>query len=152
MPRRTALVPLVLLLSSACIGSLISGDHAMEKTREEVDDPPDNAIVLDFDRLQSSDESLLQAMESYVPSVQVNHSNTLTELCPRVSLRGPLTGSHYSNPLVYVNGTRMTNTCVLRNLRTVDLEQVELYPTGFTSRSGYVTHPHGLILVFSRRI
>lgn len=152
MPRRSAaFLPLISLAAAACILPN-PGDHAMEATREEIGDTPDNAIVLDFEELQRSDESLLQAMESYVPSVQVNHSNTLTELCPRVSLRGPLTGSHYSNPLVYLNGTRMTNTCVLRNLRTVDLEQVELYPTGFTQRSGYVTHPHGLILVFSRRI
>jgi len=29
-----------------------------------------------------------------------------------------------------------------------DVESVEIYPMGFTTRPGYASHAHGLILVF----
>lgn len=154
MPRRALHLPLLFLLSAACFATSPAGDDAVEATEEEIADTPDNAIVLDYERLHRTDDWLLQAMESYIPQVRVNYNpgTTAGDRCPLVSLRGPLTGTALSNPLVYLNGTRMTNTCILTRIRTGELERVEIYPSGFTARSGYVTHPHGLILVFSRRI
>jgi len=41
-----------------------------------------------------------------------------------------------------------TDTCILESLRAQDVESVEIYPMGFTTRPGYASHAHGLILVF----
>jgi hypothetical protein len=62
-----------------------------------------------------------------------------------VSVQGELT-----NPHVYVDGTRTTDTCILETLRAEDVERIEVYPQGFTTRPGYGTHANGLILVFMR--
>lgn len=70
--------------------------------------------------------------------------------CPRIALRGPLVGGSLSNPAVYVDGTRTTNTCVLSSLNTDDVDRVEVYASGHTDRPGYGNHPQGLILVFMR--
>ena len=67
-----------------------------------------------------------------------------------MTLRSAVTFQGVVNPHVYVDGTRATDTCVLESLRTVDVERVEVYPQGFTTRPGYGTHAHGLILVFMR--
>jgi hypothetical protein len=55
-----------------------------------------------------------------------------------------------TDPLVYLDGTRTRDTCILEQLRATDVERVEIYPMGVTTRPGYSTHPHGLILVFMR--
>ena len=70
--------------------------------------------------------------------------------CPQVNLRSHATFKTVVNPHVYVDGTRITDTCILESLRTRDVESVEVYPMGYTKRPGYGTHAHGLILVFMR--
>jgi hypothetical protein len=86
-------------------------------------------------------------MSGKVPNFRVRRS---TGECPEISLRNHVSSPTPVNPPVYVDGTRTTDTCILESLRTADVERVEVYPQGFTTRPGYRTHAYGLILVFMR--
>lgn len=141
----------VALLVAAC-ASMQGGDHAEETTEREASDVPGNALVVGFEDLQDSQGRLLDALVSHVPGITVSiPSGGREKTCPRISLRGPLVGNQLSNPGVYIDGTRTSDTCSIARMVTHNVERVELYPSGSTSRSGYATHPHGLILVFTRR-
>lgn len=155
--RRLRLVPAALLpfLLAACLGNPPPPDGGMggEAARAERAEAPEDAIIVDRDALARSDDQLLYVLLGRVPSVTADYEpGGLGDRCPRVSLRGPLVGTSLSNPVVYVNGTRTSDTCVLVNMRSTEIDWVELYPRGTTRRPGYVTHPHGLILIFTRRI
>ena len=68
--------------------------------------------------------------------------------CPSVQLRGRKSLFGSSDPVVYVDGARAANSCVLEMLSTRDISRVEVYPMGVSNRPGYQVHPNGLILVF----
>lgn len=140
-------------LSLALAGCASTGDHAEEATKRDTASTPGNAIVVGFETLREAEgKRLIDVLTDEVPQMRVRlNPQARGERCPRISLRGPITGTSFSNPEVYINGTRTSDTCSLTNLSTSNIERVELYPTGNTSRSGYVTHPHGLILIFTRR-
>ena len=70
--------------------------------------------------------------------------------CPSVELRGRKSIFGSNSPLVYVDGVRTANSCILEMLSTDDLSRVEVYPMGVTHRPGYDGSPNGLILVFVR--
>ena len=73
-----------------------------------------------------------------------------TEGCPRIVMRGGLGRSQVAEALVYLDGQRMSDTCVLDGLNASSLERIEAYPSGVTQRPGYTTNTGGLILVFSK--
>jgi len=60
-----------------------------------------------------------------------------------------VTGS--SDPDVYVDGTRTVDTCPLVTLQAIEASRIEIYPLGVTSRPGYPSRGHGLILIFLQR-
>jgi hypothetical protein len=106
-----------------------------------------NSFVLDRTQLGEIEGTLLGAMIGRVPGLRVDKSF----VCPALSLRGSASSvPGITDPLVYVDGTRTMDTCVLEMLRAADVERVEVYPMGVTSRPGYRGHGHGLILVFMR--
>jgi hypothetical protein len=47
-----------------------------------------------------------------------------------------------------VDGQRATNTCVLDMVNSLDLDRVEIYPSG--QPRGYLSDPYGVILMFLR--
>lgn len=104
------------------------------------------AVVLSGPALEDGAGSVLGAMTGKVPSLRVHQTGG----CPEITLRSYVSYVGISNPHVYVDGTRATDTCVLESLRTNDVQRVEVYPQGFTRRPGYGTHAPGLILVFMR--
>jgi hypothetical protein len=104
-------------------------------------------IVLSGTALVNAPGSLIAAMSGKVPNFRVRRHRGD---CPDVTLRGHVSLQHTNNPHVYVDGTRSTDTCVLETIRTDDVERIEVYPRGFTTRPGYGTHAAGLILVFMR--
>lgn len=105
------------------------------------------AIIISGVALDDGPGSILSAIQGKVPSFRVQRPSGE---CPRISLRNFVTFQSVVNPHVYVDGTRTTGTCILESLRTQDVESVEVYPMGVTSRPGYSPHAHGLILVFMR--
>jgi hypothetical protein len=104
-------------------------------------------IVLDESTLaQLSGSSVLDAIKLRLPQVR---TFATTGGCPGVLLRGPDRMMGTSNPDVYVDHSHMLDTCILAALRATDLRRVEVYPLGVTSRPGYTTGAHGLILIFT---
>ena len=71
--------------------------------------------------------------------------------CPRIMFRGRTSGRNQGNPSVYVDGTRMQDTCILSQINVADVDRVEVLPSGDTSRAGIQRNPAGLILVFRLR-
>lgn len=130
---------------AGCFGTgRFSGDT--RHLREEGRSAGPNAIVLEGKDLGDRRGSLLDAMVGRVPILKVNRAHP----CPALALRGQNTVPGVTEPKVYVDGTRAQDTCVLTGLRAVDVERVEIYPLGVTSRPGYDMHSRGLILVFLR--
>jgi len=95
--------------------------------------------------LQEYGGSLLAFLYGRVSGMEIDYSSIP---CPSIQIRGrkSLVGS--TDPLVYVDGARAVNSCVLEMLFTRDVRSVEVYPMGVSNRPGYQTHPNGLILVF----
>jgi hypothetical protein len=107
------------------------------------------AFVLTGVALEDGPGSVIAALAGKVPNFRI-HGQRVQAECPVITLRNAVTFRDVVNPHVYVDGTRATDTCVLEQLRTIDVERVEVYPMGFTRRPGYGMHAHGLILVFMR--
>lgn len=109
---------------------------------------PTSAIVITAADLAAGNRPLLEVMRQRIPGMQV----TQTEGCPNIVLRGRSTVTTSSAPAIYVDGNQSSNTCILNELRTVDLDQVEIYPGGVPPRGGYRAHPYGVILIFIKRV
>jgi hypothetical protein len=68
-----------------------------------------------------------------------------------IELRGKDSVEGNNEPDVYVDGTRTTDTCPLVTIQAVQTERIEVYAMGMTSRPGYPSSGHGLILIFLSR-
>lgn len=131
------------LLTASC--ATFGGNKEKEEVKDGVSFER-GAVILSGSALHDGSGSVLGAMTGKVPSLRVHQ----TDGCPEISLRNYVSYVGLSNPHVYVDGTRATDTCVLESLRTNDVQRVEVYPQGVTRRPGYGTHAPGLILVFMR--
>lgn len=135
----------VLLISglafSACGGARWVGDDV-----GGVRGQPGGTVV-SGEALRDGSGSVLETLRGKVPGLRIRSD---AGPCPRITLRNDASFQTQVNPLVYVDGTRAMDTCVLESLRGRDVEMVEIYPTGVTTRPGYDMHGHGLILVFLR--
>lgn len=105
------------------------------------------AIILTGTALTDGPGTVLAALSGKVPNFKVRRR---TGQCPQITLRGHTSFEGLESPYVYVDGTRAMDTCVLETLQTGDVERVEVYPQGVTTRPGYGTQATGLILVFMR--
>lgn len=89
--------------------------------------------------------NLLSYLQGRISGMTVDQG---ADVCPKVTLRGQRSIFGNNDPVVYVDGARTANSCVLESLYTGDLRRVEVYPFGVSHRPGYEAHPNGLILVF----
>lgn len=105
------------------------------------------AFVLSGAALDDGRGTVLDAMAGKIPNFRVRRSGAE---CPAIALRRAFGTRLPSSPNVYVDGTRSTDTCILDMLSNKDVDRVEVYPLGFTTRPGYGRSAHGLILVFMR--
>ena len=135
------------------LSMLAHGCAALGRGGSRDDDAPPGvtqergAIVLTGSALSDGAGFVLAALTGKVPNMRVRQ---YSGECPQITLRSHVSFEGIVNPHVYVDGTRATDTCILETIRTSDVERVEVYPQGFTTRPGYGTHAHGLILVFLR--
>lgn len=109
---------------------------------------PTGATVITGADLAAMNRPLLDVMRQRIPGMQVSQTGG----CPEIVLRGKSTLTTSSSPAIYVDGNQSSNTCILNELRTVDLDQVEVYPGGVAPRAGYRAHPYGVILIFIKRV
>ena len=133
------------LLSIVIMACAKSHSGAAAPSGDGDHDQASGGFVLSGRALEDGQGSLLSAMRGKVPNLRVIGSS---RRCPQISLRSHTTFETFVEPHVYVDGTRATDTCILESLRSRDVGSVEFYPMGFTTRTGYGTHAHGLIMVF----
>ena len=91
--------------------------------------------------------NLLDALRTRVPTMAVS---TRSGECPRIVFRG-VRSQNQGNPSVYVDGTRMLDTCVLTQIPAADVDYVEVHPSSASSPPGIQRNPFGLILVYRLR-
>jgi hypothetical protein len=138
------ILPGVLVVLSGC-ASLRKGERSQPQEGVFFER---GAIILTGSALTDGPGTVLAAMSGKVPNFRVQRR---ADRCPEITLRNNVSfQSGDVSPHVYVDGTRSTDTCILETLRADDVQRVEVYPQGFTTRPGYGTHAHGLILVFMR--
>jgi len=94
--------------------------------------------------------TILDVIRHSMPQLRIAGYTQYTR-CPMVELRGRDSMEGNNNPDVYVDGTRTTDTCPLVTIQAVSTERIEVYPLGMTSRPGYPSGGHGLILIFLAR-
>jgi hypothetical protein len=150
--QRSRSVPSVLALSLLSWGCRTTRpfDRSTEPGGKPL--PPTTAgAVIIFGQALSADPGLtvLDAIRRAMPQLRV--SDWSRNHCPQVQLRGKDSVAGSSDPDVYVDGTRTVDTCPLVTLQAVETRRIEVYPHGVTSRPGYPSSGHGLILIFVER-
>lgn len=88
--------------------------------------------------------NLLEALSTRLPTMRVTREGSG---CPRIVFRGQRSSLRQGNPSVYVDGTLMTDTCILLLITASDVEYVEVFPSGISSGAGAQRNPFGAILV-----
>ena len=103
-------------------------------------------------RALSADPSrtVLDVIRYRMPQLRIAGWTPYTR-CPLLEMRGKDSVEGTNNPDVYVDGTRTTDTCPLVTIQAVSTDRIEVYPMGMTSRPGYPSSGHGLILIFLAR-
>ncbi len=103
-------------------------------------------------RALSTDPSrtVLDVIRHAMPQLRITGWTPYTR-CPMLELRGKDSMQGSNDPDVYVDGTRTSDTCPLVTIQAASTERVEVYPLGMTSRPGYPSGGHGLILIFLAR-
>ena len=94
--------------------------------------------------------TILDVIRRSMPQLRITGWTPYTR-CPMLEMRGKDSMQGSNDPDVYVDGTRTTDTCPLITIQAVSTERVEVYPLGMTSRPGYPSSGHGLILIFLAR-
>lgn len=92
--------------------------------------------------------NFLQSLRNRVPSMSVSERSGQ---CPRITFRGQRSITNQQNPSVFVDGAMMLDTCILNQISTLDVERVEVFPSGNTSYPGIQRNPFGAILIFRVR-
>jgi hypothetical protein len=92
--------------------------------------------------------SVLSVLQSRIAGMQVQR---MDGGCPEITLRGRASLGGNNNPVIYVEGSRSANTCILEMLDPEDIDRVEVYPSGIAPGGRPPTSSTGLILVYLRR-
>lgn len=142
----TLTTALAALAAAACGGSW----HATPEPELEGTGVEDlgSATIVGAEVLHRSNGSVLRAIIGKVPNMKVSYSGV--SRCPAITMRSFKDAQGQDYPGVYVDGTHVRDTCVLDSLDARDVQRVEIYPMGFTTRPGYGRNNNGLILVFLR--
>jgi len=145
-----------LLSSLALVGSVVACattqqfDRSTEPGGMSLGTTTSGTLVLEGDALSvDPGRTVLEAIRQVMPQLKI--TGWTANHCPVVELRGKDSVSGDSDPDVYVDGTRTIDTCPLSTLSAMHTQRIEVYPMGVTSRPGYPSQGHGLILVFLRR-
>ena len=141
---RTLFLTLLLLvpvLSCAVSRELPSG----ERTSPSLGNNAGSGMVFSGPEMREYRGTLLAFLYPRISGMVVNYGSSL---CPSIKFRGQKSLFGSNDPVVYVDGVRTANSCILEMLSTSDISRVEVYPMGVSHRPGYEANPNGLILVF----
>jgi hypothetical protein len=137
--RRAALVCGAFLLTSAAA----CAQHNRAATADT--SARGGATVVQGADLVSRGGSLLEALKGRVSNMRVDR---MQGRCPLITLRGQKTIIGSTDPTIYIDGTRMGDTCSLDQVQVVSVERVEVYAGGISPPPGYAPAANGTILVF----
>jgi hypothetical protein len=107
-----------------------------------------NATVLSGSQLLDHGPTVLDALSSGVVNLTIQRSEGR---CPEIIIRGDRTVHGRRGPLVYLDGARLVDTCILGQLSTREIERIEVYLSGSAPDPRYGAGTSGLILIFSVR-
>jgi hypothetical protein len=140
MARLTSRLLACCIAAAAPSGCFARGEVAPAQGRAS------GAIVVHGEEITGS-TSLLESLVRRVPSLRVNWP---ASGCPIVVVRGQAVGRQTGSASVYVDDTRMRDTCILLQIQPADVDRVELYPVAARPR-GFNAGPGGVVLVYRRR-
>ncbi|MDQ3698559.1 MAG: hypothetical protein M3373_11135 [Gemmatimonadota bacterium] len=143
--RRCSFVPLVLTAAVALSACAIATSRSSPAPAERGQRASGGYLIGAAD-LQADGRPLLELLRLRVPVMGVQGATD----CPHINFRGRNTLFTRSDPAIHVDGLHASNTCILSEMSTIDLERVEIYPSGIP-RAGYRTNPNGVILIFVRK-
>ncbi len=147
------LVPILVALSAVVQACATSRpfDRSTEPGGRPLSPTTAGAVILTGEALSADPgRTVLEAIRRVMPQLRVMSWSEVNR-CPRVELRGRDSMNGSSDPDVYVDGTRTADTCPLVTLQASEARLIEVSPLGITSRPGYPSTGHGLILIFLQR-
>src|SRR5688500_11154649 len=83
-----------------------------------------SAIVLEGSDMKGRGQTLLRLMAERVSGMSVNYGGP----CPSIQIRGRKSLFGNNDPLIYVDGARALNTCVLDDMSPYPVQRLEVYP------------------------
>jgi hypothetical protein len=135
---------------AGCLLTLVAmggcGSAPVDQERDLASSGPGKTVI-EGRALEDGRGSVLDVIRGKTPSLRVRRD---VGQCPRITLRNDVSFLSQVNPAIYVDGTRANDTCILDSIRGSDVQFLEIYPRGVTTRPGYGMHAHGLILLFMR--
>lgn len=142
-------LPALALLVLGCATSQ-AFDRTTEPGGRPLSTTTTGSLILEGDALKADvGWTVLDAVRRAMPALQV--TDWTDGHCPVITIRGRDSVAGNSDPDIYVDGTRTTDTCPLTTIQAIQATRVEVYPQGVTSRPGYPSRGHGLILIFLQR-
>ena len=113
-------------------------------------DPADNAgntnaIVV---RNVQMTGSVLEAIRTHVPATRITSA---PGECPRIMFRGDLSALQRRDPSIYIDKTRMADTCILNSILAQDVDYMEIYPSGLVADGTIQRNPAGVIIIYRRK-
>ena len=133
--------PLAALILSLAVAACAGGHASLEQATA----PTTSGTVIKGSELGGN---LLESLRGRVGAMTIGYP---PNACPAITFRGARSIRNQANPDVYVDGTRMLDTCILQQISANDIDFIEVYPGGNTQRPGYQRSPFGLILIFRVR-
>jgi hypothetical protein len=132
-------IALMCALPLAC-GSSGSGTAAADPT------PAGAALVIRGAELPAG--TLLSGLRGRVPGILIR---TDAGACPSITFRGQRSALRQGNPSVYIDGTLMSDTCILTGIQAADVDFVEVYTSGAGAQRDAQSNPFGAIFVYRVR-
>ena len=140
-PAARRAVPLAALLALGCAGPSVPPGADVDRP---VGRGADGAIVLEGAELHGRGQPLLRLLDDRFSGIEVSYGGP----CPAIQIRGRKSLFGSNGPLIYVDGARALDTCVLDDLAADAVRRIEVYPSGAAHKPGYDSSRNGLILVF----
>jgi outer membrane receptor protein involved in Fe transport len=135
---RQGFTPLLLLAQLACAPR--TGTTIVDRASGT-----GGVVVVTGRQLIARGGNLLDALRGRVSNMRVDR---VQGRCPLIALRGEKTFIGTTNPNIYIDGTRMGDTCALDQVQLPSVERVEVYRGGISPPAGITPAANGVILVF----
>jgi hypothetical protein len=127
------------LIILCVLGTACSGGGTAQPAREPTQDR--SAVVINGEDMAGN---LLDGIRTRVRTMTIRRQSGA---CPTIIFRGTRSAERQGNPSVYVDGTLMSDTCILQQIPSDDVDFVEIYPSGISSRPNIRRNPFGVIFV-----